>query len=75
MPLMRIALCVLPVTRALLQIHCVFTTVLCLGSGQGGGCWFMVKVVYPHLPLLRGVAAFCRYSRVGNLEVRGSTYL
>ena len=24
------------------------------------------------LPLLRGVAAFCRYSRVGNLDVRGA---
>ena len=38
MPLMRIASCVLPLTRALLQIHYSFTTILCLGSGQGGGC-------------------------------------
>ena len=35
---MRIALCVLSLTRALLQIHYSFTTILCVGSGQGGGC-------------------------------------
>ena len=27
----------------MLQIHCGFTTILCLGSGQGGGCWFMTS--------------------------------
>ena len=32
----------------------------------------MTSVVYPHLPPLRGIAAFCRYSRVGNLDVRGA---
>ena len=42
---MRIALCVLSLTRALLQIHCGFTTILCLGSGQGGGCGIVVKIV------------------------------
>ena len=43
---MRIASCVFSLTRALLQIHCGFTTIFCLGSGQGGGCWFMTSVVY-----------------------------
>ena len=38
---MRIAWCVFSLARALLQIHYGFTTILCLGSGQGGGCTFV----------------------------------
>ena len=67
-----IALCVLSLTRALLQIHCGFTIILRLGSGQRGGCRFVTWVSFLRLPSLRGVAAFCRYSRVGNLDVRGA---
>ena len=51
---------------------CGFTTILCLGSGQGGGCGFMALNRLLALPPLRGIAAFCRYSCVGNLDVRGA---
>ena len=69
---MRIALCVLPLTRALLQIHYDFTTTLCLGSGQGGGCGIVVKIVTCVRLSLKGSAACCRYSHVGSLDVRGA---
>ena len=78
MLLMRIALCVLSLTRALLQIHYGFTTILCLGSAfcwaywTRGWMWDSDESRDLTLPPLRGIAAFCRYSCVGNLDVRGA---
>ena len=76
LPLVLCFWCALLCVSSLWHVLCCkFTMVsqlLCLGSGQGGGCRFVEYLHVLAFTPLRGIAAFCRYSRVGNLDVRGA---